>query len=132
MASRMKICNTCNKRYEDTKLCECEKIKKREYQREYQRLNKDNPLKTARWTKLRKEVLKRDGHLCQRCLLKFNILNSKELQGHHIKSRKNYPELVFEKRNVLTLCGTCNRQLGTSDKLDFEFKFKEEKEYDFY
>jgi 5-methylcytosine-specific restriction endonuclease McrA len=90
--------------------------------REYQRNEKDNPLKTTRWNKLRKQVLVEDKYLCQRCLFKYNLANSKELQAHHIKSRKNYPDLVFERSNIITLCKTCNLQLGTSDKLDFELR----------
>jgi 5-methylcytosine-specific restriction endonuclease McrA len=90
--------------------------------REYQRNEKNNPLKTTKWTKLRKHVLARDKYLCQRCLYKYNRFNSSELQAHHIKSRKNYPELVYDERNILTLCKTCNLQLGTSDKLDFEIR----------
>lgn len=123
MKNRKKICS-CGRIIKDTETCECKRIKKRDYQREYQRKDKDNPLKTARWSKLRKKVLQRDGYLCQRCYHKYGILNSKELQGHHIKSRKNFPELVFEERNILTLCRTCNLQLGTSDKLDFKYEVR--------
>lgn len=122
--SRMKTCS-CGKIIPEESRCSCKKIAKRNYMREYQRKHKDNPLKTTRWTKLRKKVLKRDGYLCQRCLYKYNVLNSTELQAHHIRSRKNYPELVFVEENIITLCGTCNRQLGTSDKLDFEIRQSE-------
>lgn len=119
--TRMKTCS-CGKIIPEGSKCECKKVAKRDYMRQYQRNEKDNPLKTARWTKLRQYVLKRDGYLCQRCLHKYGKLNPIELQAHHIKSRKNYPDLVFEERNILTLCKTCNLQLGTSDKLDFELR----------
>lgn len=131
MKNRLKICS-CGKRIPDTESCDCKRAKKRDYQREYQRKDKNNPLKTARWNKLRKEILKRDGHLCQRCLHKYGLLNASELQGHHIKSRKDFPELVFDKRNVITLCKTCNLQLGTSNKLDFNYEVPEnETNYNF-
>lgn len=121
--SRMKTCS-CGKIIPENTRCSCKKKYKRDYMREYQRLHKGDPLKTTRWTKLRTKILKRDGYLCQRCLYKYNVLNSNELQAHHIRSRKHFPELVFEETNIMTLCGTCNRQLGTSDKLDFEIPEK--------
>lgn len=117
--TRKKTCS-CGKIIAEDTRCECKVKSKRDYMRQYQRDEGYNPLKTTRWTKLRKSILKRDNYLCQRCLYKYNNLNSNELQAHHIKSRKNHPELVFEEINILTLCKTCNLQLGTSDKLDFE------------
>jgi 5-methylcytosine-specific restriction endonuclease McrA len=121
MIGRKKICS-CGKVIPEGTKCDCKKKAKRDYMREYQRNEKNNPLKTTKWTKLRKHVLARDKYLCQRCLYKYNRFNSSELQAHHIKSRKNYPELVYDERNILTLCKTCNLQLGTSDKLDFEIR----------
>lgn len=72
------------------------------------------------------QIIKRDGFLCMRCFIKYNIINSEELTVHHILSRKNYPELMFEDSNLICLCSTCNKQLGTKDKLDFEWTAKEE------
>jgi 5-methylcytosine-specific restriction protein A len=121
MRSRKKICS-CGKIIPDNSQCSCKKKSKQKYMRDYQRNDKNNPLKTTRWTKLRKHILKRDNYLCQRCLHKYGILNTKELEAHHIKSRKNYPELVFEESNIITVCKTCNLQLGTKDELDFEIR----------
>lgn len=67
------------------------------------------------------QILKRDGHLCMRCYIKYKFLNSEELTVHHIISRKNHPELMYNNENLITLCATCNKQLGTKDKLDFEW-----------
>ena len=120
MTRTRKMTCSCGKIIPEGTRCECKRKSKRDYMRQYQRDEGYNPLKTTQWTKLRRQILKRDKFLCQRCLHKFNNLNGSELQAHHILSRKNYPELVFEESNILTLCGTCNRQLGTSDKLDFE------------
>jgi 5-methylcytosine-specific restriction endonuclease McrA len=121
MRSRKTSCS-CGRIIPKGTRCPCKVKAKRDYMRQYQRNDKNNPLKTTRWNKLRKNILSRDKYLCQRCLHKYNTLNSSELQAHHIKSRKNYPELVFEERNILTLCKTCNLQLGTKDKLDFELR----------
>lgn len=63
--------------------------------------------------------------MCMRCLIKYNLVNTSELTVHHILSRKNHPELVFEDLNLMCLCATCNKQLGTKDKLDFEWDAEE-------
>ncbi|WP_009968574.1 HNH endonuclease, partial [Bacillus subtilis] len=69
---------------------------------------------------------------CQRCLIKYSIVNSSELQVHHIKPRIDYPELMFEESNLITLCKTCNLQLGTSGELDFKPNINlENHNYDF-
>lgn len=130
MTTGRKTTCSCGKIIIEGTRCECKKKRKRDYMREYQRNDKDNPLKTTRWTNLRAQVLIRDGYLCQRCLLKFGIANSEELQGHHIKSRKYFPELVFDPTNVITMCKTCNLQLGTSNKLDFQLNRSLELESD--
>ena len=122
MTRTRKVTCSCGKIISEGSACDCKRIAKRDYMREYQRNDKNNPLKTTRWAKLRSKVLKEDAYLCQRCLIKFNITNSKELQGHHIKSRRDYPELVFVRENIITLCKTCNLQLGTSNELDFEVR----------
>ncbi|PEN68502.1 HNH endonuclease [Bacillus wiedmannii] len=85
---------------------------------------------TDRWKrKTRPRIINRDNGLCQRCLIKYNIINSDELQIHHIKSAVNHKELFFEDSNLITLCKTCNLQLGTKDELDFDCKTFEEYEY---
>ena len=63
--------------------------------------------------------------MCQRCFIKYKIITCDDLTVHHILSRKHYPELIFEDENLICLCSTCNKQLGTKDKLDFEWdKYK--------
>nr|WP_044505061.1 HNH endonuclease signature motif containing protein [Kurthia massiliensis] len=77
-------------------------------------------LNSPQWKRKRKVILKRDKYICQRCLYKFNLINYQNLQVHHIKSRKDYPELRLNDENLITVCKTCNLELGTSNKLDFE------------
>lgn len=120
--SRKKICPNCGKLINSDSFCECRKKDKNEYMKQYQQNNSGDPIKSRRWKKFREHILERDNHLCQRCLLKYHVLNSNDLQAHHIKSRRDFPELTFDKNNVLTLCKTCNLQLGTSNKLDFELR----------
>lgn len=117
-------CSRCSSKVEYAKRCSCsiekrkEKIKK--YKEKYN--DKDSFYRTQRWRKLRKRVLERDNYLCVRCLHKYNIFNSENLEAHHVKSRKNYPELELDMNNIVCVCKTCNLQLGTADSLDFEYR----------
>ena len=120
------FCSRCSNKVEYTKKCSClndaRKIRNKKYE------DKDKFYRGRAWRKLRERVLNRDNNLCQRCLYKFGIINSKNLEAHHIKSRLNYPELELEIDNIVCVCKTCNLQLGTADKLDFEYKIKEIRE----
>lgn len=98
-------------------ICECKKENRKKYMETYE---VDSTLFTYKWKKKRKQIIKRDNGLCQRCLIKYNHINSEELEVHHIKSRKKYPELTFEDDNLICLCKTCNLELGTKDVLDFD------------
>lgn len=54
----------------------------------------------------RKAVYKRDKYTCQKC----GISRSGMLVAHHIKQRKDYPELLLDLGNGQTLCVSCHRQ----------------------
>lgn len=85
-----------------------------------------------RWKRKKQPwIINRDNGLCQRCLIKYNIINSEKPEVHHIKSAVNHIELFFVDSNLITLCKTCNLQLGTKDELDFEYETPEEYEYKF-
>ena len=79
---------------------------------------------SRRWRSFRKTIIHRDGNLCQRCFRKYNIINGDSLEVHHIKPRIDYPELMYDELNVVTLCKTCNLQLGTNG-IDFEWETPE-------
>lgn len=121
----LKICAKCGKRYNELEKCSCQegKDERNKYQRDYYERNKDQVriLTGARWRKLRTQIMRRDKGYCQRCFCKYNTINTEDLQVHHIKPRTKYPELIYEPTNLITICGTCNKQLGVSEELDFEF-----------
>jgi len=121
MKTKKKFCS-CGKTVIIGELCPCkEGTNRNRYQREYYKKNKEilAPLSSVRWRKLRSLIIKRDNSCCHRCFVKFNLINSVELQVHHIKPRTIHPELMFEESNLLTLCKTCNLQIGLKE-LDFK------------
>jgi 5-methylcytosine-specific restriction enzyme A len=125
---RTKICSYCNKRVEYTATCECIKgIKRQRSKEKAERTHEMHKvLKSAKWKHFRLSIIKRDGEVCQRCLIKYNIVTKDWLEVHHIKPRIKYPELTFERINVVTLCKSCNTQLGIQEELDFPFTFEDE------
>ena len=52
----------------------------------------------------RKAVLERDNHTCRDCESKEDI------NAHHIKPLIEYPELVFDINNGLSLCESCHKR----------------------
>lgn len=126
MNNMYKICGSCGKRLEHKETCPC----RQQYLNRKSKENSNGFYTTRTWRKLREKVLKRDNYMCQRCLIKFNLIETEYLQAHHIKSREHFPQLQYDIDNLICVCRTCNLQLGTTDKLDFEWENNdEEREY---
>ena len=128
---KKKICSSCGKRVPYSEKCKCDDKRrkiKNQYQKNYYQKNKESLklLTQKRWKDLRKVIINRDNGCCQRCLIKYGIIETSKLQVHHIKPRIDYPELMYEESNLITVCQTCNLQLGVSGKLDFEYKLLDE------
>lgn len=120
---RKTICGKCGRFKQEGKPCVC---KPNNINKTKKMNGKDKVLNTRAWKdKKRPSIINRDGGICQRCLIKFGIVNSEQLEVHHIKSRKDYPELAWEDSNLITLCKQCNLELGTTNKLDFNWEYKE-------
>lgn len=124
-----KICSGCGKIIDFNKDCSCrpKRVLKKETNTE-----DDKFLRSTAWYNKRRKIIQRDNGYCQRCFYKYGILETERLQVHHIKSRLHYPELKMEDSNLITVCQVCNLQLGTKDKLDFEWEPKEEDEINIY
>lgn len=120
------LCSGCNKLIPLDTICECKKIQYKQYSKDYAKRNveKVRTIKSGRWKSFRQQIIKRDGGHCQRCIRKYNLITTSNLEVHHIKPRDKYPELTFEETNCVTLCKTCNLQLGTQETLDFPFETK--------
>lgn len=63
-----------------------------------------NILRWKKWKLFRDKILKRDNYICNHCKEKANEI-------HHKKSRKLYPKLCFNKKNVISLCTSCHAKL---------------------
>jgi hypothetical protein len=65
----------------------------------------DRRYSTARWQRLRRAVLARDGHICRiegpRCVGYANT-------AHHVLPSSTHPHLFFEPSNVVAACSRCN------------------------
>jgi hypothetical protein len=68
--------------------------------REYDKLKN-----SIEWKNWRRTIFERDDYTCQKCHKRGGYLHP-----HHIKERKNFPELQFEISNGQTLCIDCHRQ----------------------
>lgn len=126
---RKKVCNRCGKIVSGKCDCKAGSFTEIRPSQNNEGKKESSILNTSRWRKKRVEIIKRDSGYCQRCWIKYHIINDTEIQVHHIKSRYNYPELTFEDNNLITLCKTCNIQLGTNDKLDFRWEPPTIKDY---
>ena len=63
-------------------------------------------LKTSsEYREWRASVFDRDNYTCQECG-KTNCY----LEAHHIKEKSNYPELIFDVDNGVTLCHECHKK----------------------
>lgn len=108
----MKTCPKCRKKYEYGKKCSC--VNKHRKKALVIKGKDDDFYTKPRWRKLRDQIMERDGNHCQRCLHKYGIINSENPEVHHIKARSQYPKLQYEPCNLVTVCKTCNLQLGTN------------------
>ncbi|HHQ2477321.1 TPA: HNH endonuclease [Bacillus cereus] len=112
-----KFCGVCGNIVPINERCSCRPKVKSES-------SKNHPSATIRFQKLRKRILKRDNYTCQRCI-KFGRHDEsihENLQCHHIKSWRDFPELAYDENNLIIVCRDCNLKLGNSNVLDFEWQ----------
>lgn len=67
---------------------------------------------TKKWHDLTKQIRYRDEQLCQICLHLFNVkLLATPKSVHHIRKIKHYPELAYDKFNLVTLCASHHKKV---------------------
>ena len=121
----MVMCPKCGQQYELGKKHACKLNKHMKKLNNNFDSQADKIIHSKEWKKLRRQILERDHFLCQRCLKKYNYYNADNLTVHHIIARIHDPEMGFNPKNLVTLCRTCNNQLGVQDKLDFNWNAEE-------
>lgn len=62
----------------------------------------------AEWAKWREAVFSRDNYTCQACAARGGEGKRIYLEPHHLKRLSEYPGLVYDIDNGLTLCGPCH------------------------
>lgn len=58
-------------------------------------------------------VYQKDNYTCQKCNKKVKGINC---HTHHIKSKEEYPELIYDVDNGMTLCNGCHRSIHGKGK----------------
>ena len=73
--------------------------------------------KSKKWKHKRKQILKRDGYLCQEC--KRFGKTTEATMVHHITPVEVSPERLWDSRNMVSLCGPCHETMHDrlTDKL---------------
>lgn len=64
--------------------------------------------RSTRWKHKRLAILRRDGYKCQHCKRYGRAVEATEV--HHIKHADEYPELVWENSNLISLCHACHNK----------------------
>ena len=114
--ARIATCPVCHKQFravKDTKKKPCVYCSKECWSKRGAHPRKRNPDPLMRAWK--SSVLKRDNYTCQNCGSKRN------LEAHHIKERKNYPDLKYDVSNGLCLCHDCHLK---TDNYGYKAKIK--------
>ena len=68
-----------------------------------------NNYKTVRWRKLRERRLKLDGYMCKECRRYGKTKPADTV--HHIYQAKDYPELFWNIKNLISLCSNCHNEM---------------------
>lgn len=67
------------------------------------------------WLRIRELALSRDRHLCQECMRRVRAgMQSRPRHAtmvHHIKPRREYPDLELVLENLESLCNTCHERM---------------------
>lgn len=59
------------------------------------------------WLPFRENILKNDCNNCWKCGGNFN---AKNLEVHHLTSKRKYPEFEYDETNCVTLCKKCHKE----------------------
>lgn len=86
----------------------------------YDKVNRDDFLRSYEWRRLRMEALKKHGSRCQCC--GATPESGAIMNVDHIKPRRLFPQLALELDNLQVLCHECNHGKGNWDMTDWRPK----------
>lgn len=69
-----------------------------------------------KWLQLKSKILYEKDCKCEICESRI------EIEVHHILSRSKYPELTFDKENLMVVCKPCHLKLHENDKYKWSKK----------
>lgn len=82
----------------------------------YARVNAPEFLRSFEWRQLRLKALQKYGRQCQCC--GASPASGAVMNVDHVKSRRRFPELALDIRNLQVLCEDCNHGKG-NETIDF-------------
>lgn len=87
--------------------------------------------KSGAWKSVRGQILLRDKS-CILCRNRDNYFNIRNLQVHHIIKRVNDESLIYEPKNLVTLCRQCHdeiEELPVAKQIELLGEYKKEIDY---
>ncbi len=72
-----------------------------------------NKCKLENW---KKEVKERDQYTCRNCLIDLKCINMDHIAAHHILPKREYPDLIHDIDNGITLCASCHAKYHNSHR----------------
>lgn len=69
--------------------------------------------KSKKWRKLREQILRRDGYMCQESLRYGRHVEADTV--HHVFPASKYPELAWDPRNLISLCSAEHNAMHVRD-----------------
>lgn len=63
------------------------------------------------WQQRRLDILERDNYECQHCKEEGRVTTGERLIVHHKKELKDFPNLMFEEDNLITVCFSCHEKI---------------------
>lgn len=69
--------------------------------------------KSKKWRKLREQILRRDGYMCQESLRYGRHVAADTV--HHVFPASKYPELAWDPRNLISLCSAEHNAMHVRD-----------------
>lgn len=91
------------------------KLRHKEQRKINREIKRTNKQKYKDWSKFIKE---RDNYTCQICNTNHRNSDLRAIQSAHILSKENYPELILDINNGITLCFACHKNASISSHLD--------------